>query len=170
MVYFVEYDGLIKIGFSKNPSKRIRALMDNSPMELIPRLIIDGGFDLEQSLHDKFRNDRYKGEWHFKSQAIADFIESKAKDDLRYDLGLMYNAKEINGETTRIRQQARFALREVAELIGITPQSVKEIEMRELMGTVSLNVLKKYAKAMDHRLVYKFVPVTESDTGEDDLD
>jgi predicted DNA-binding mobile mystery protein A len=44
----------------------------------------------------------------------------------------------------------------------ITPQSVKEIEEREKNGTVSLKVLRQFAKALDLKLIYGFIPADGS--------
>jgi predicted DNA-binding mobile mystery protein A len=57
-----------------------------------------------------------------------------------------------------IRQALGMSLRQLGNKMGITPQSVKEIEVREKNGTISLNVLKQFGKALDLKLVYGFIP------------
>jgi len=57
-----------------------------------------------------------------------------------------------------IRQALGMSLRQLGEKMGITPQSVKEIEVREKNGTISLNVLRQFGKALDLKLVYGFIP------------
>jgi predicted DNA-binding mobile mystery protein A len=61
-----------------------------------------------------------------------------------------------------IRQALGMSLRQTGNKMGITPQSVKEIEEREKHGTVSLNVLKQFGKSLDLKLVYGFIPEQES--------
>ncbi|MFO7671789.1 MAG: mobile mystery protein A [Bacteroidales bacterium] len=57
-----------------------------------------------------------------------------------------------------IRLGINMSLRQLGEKMSITPQSVKEIEEREINGTVSLRVLKQVAFALKMDFVYGFVP------------
>ena len=57
-----------------------------------------------------------------------------------------------------IRQALNMSLRQLAERLSITPQSVKEIEDREKNATISIKVLKQTAAALDMKLVYGFIP------------
>ena len=57
-----------------------------------------------------------------------------------------------------IRQALGLSMRQLGNKMGITPQSVKEIEEREKKATISLRVLKQFAKALDLKLIYGFVP------------
>jgi predicted DNA-binding mobile mystery protein A len=58
-----------------------------------------------------------------------------------------------------IRQALGMSMRQLGNRMGITPQSVKEIEEREKNGTISLKVLKQFAKALDLKFIYGFVPI-----------
>lgn len=55
-----------------------------------------------------------------------------------------------------------MSLRQLGNKMGITAPSVHEIEQRETSGTVSLKVLRQVGEALDMKLVYGFVPGTES--------
>lgn len=156
MIYFIEDDGLVKIGFTTNPARRLSCLKTSNPGELIVRLVIEGTLDDEKKFHDLFKSDLHRGEWFVLSDTIKDFILKNQSNDLRYDLGLLNNHNELR-ETTRIRNVFILNLREMGEKLGITPQSVREIESRELAGTISLNSLRKYARALGYHLVYKFL-------------
>jgi len=57
-----------------------------------------------------------------------------------------------------IRQALGMSMRQLGKRMGITAQSIKEIEDRELNGTVSLKVLRQVGKALNMKLVYGFVP------------
>jgi len=57
-----------------------------------------------------------------------------------------------------IRQALGMSLRQLGNKMGITPQSVKEIEVREKNGTISLNVLRQFGKSLDLKLVYGYIP------------
>ena len=61
-----------------------------------------------------------------------------------------------------IRMALGISLRQLGNKMGITPQSVKEMEVRELNGTISLNVLKQFGKALDLKLVYGYIPKHDS--------
>ena len=64
-----------------------------------------------------------------------------------------------SGWVNAIRTALNMTLKQLGTRMQITAQSVKEIEMREVEGTVSLNVLKKFAEAMNMKFVYGFVPI-----------
>lgn len=57
-----------------------------------------------------------------------------------------------------IRQALNMSLRQLAQKLSITAQSVKEIEEREKKATISIKVLKQVASALDMKLVYGFIP------------
>ncbi len=57
-----------------------------------------------------------------------------------------------------IRLALGMTLMQLGARMGITPQSVKEIEDREQKGTISLKVLNQFADVMDMKLVYGFIP------------
>jgi len=66
------------------------------------------------------------------------------------------------GWIAAIRTALRMSLRQLGERLGISAQSVKELEQREVSGAITLNSLKEAARAMDMKLVYGFVPKEES--------
>lgn len=57
-----------------------------------------------------------------------------------------------------IRKTLRMSLRQFGNRMSITPQSAKEIEVREKQGTITLNSLRDAANALDMEFVYGFVP------------
>ena len=61
-----------------------------------------------------------------------------------------------------IRQALGMSLRQLGNRMGITSQSVKEMEEREKKGTISLNVLRKFGKSMDMKFIYGFIPKQKS--------
>lgn len=67
-----------------------------------------------------------------------------------------------SGWVYAVRLALAMSLRQLGNKMGITPQSVKEIEEREKSGTVSLNVLRQFGKCLDLKLVYGFIPKQES--------
>jgi predicted DNA-binding mobile mystery protein A len=63
-----------------------------------------------------------------------------------------------NGWIYSIRTAIRMSLRQLAERLNITTQSVKEIEGREQSGSVSIKVLRQAGEALNMKLVYGFIP------------
>ncbi len=61
-----------------------------------------------------------------------------------------------------IRVAMGMSLRQLGNRVGITAQSMKEIESREKLKTISLNNLQEVGKALDMKLVYGFVPKEKS--------
>ncbi len=57
-----------------------------------------------------------------------------------------------------IRVSVGMSLRQLGSRMGVTPQSVKELEMREATGSITLKTLRDAANALDMQLVYGFVP------------
>ena len=57
-----------------------------------------------------------------------------------------------------VRMAMNMSLRQLGARLGITGQSVKEIESREADYTITLEKLKKVADVLDLKFVYGFVP------------
>lgn len=57
-----------------------------------------------------------------------------------------------------IRNSLGMSLQQLANKLSITKQSVREIEIREVQGSITLRSLKETADALDMQLVYGFVP------------
>ena len=57
-----------------------------------------------------------------------------------------------------VRTSLNISLRHLSNRLGMTIPSVRESELREQNGTISLQSLKDIAQAMDMHLVYALVP------------
>ena len=82
MVYFIKNgsDNHIKIGYAKDPGKRLKELQTGSPYPLELLLTIDGDIKKEKSLHNKFKSLSVKGEWFKPEKKLLDFIgDNKSK-------------------------------------------------------------------------------------------
>jgi len=66
------------------------------------------------------------------------------------------------GWVRAIRLSLGMSLRQLGKRMGITPQSVKEIEERELNNTVSIKVMKQVGQALGMKFVYGFIPAEKS--------
>jgi len=63
-----------------------------------------------------------------------------------------------SGWVYSIRQSLGMSLRQLGKRMGITPQSVKEIEEREKNETISIRVLKEFWESLDLKFIYGFIP------------
>jgi len=66
------------------------------------------------------------------------------------------------GWVNSVRITLKMSLRQLAERMKISPQSVNELEKREANGSITLKTLKDAANAMDMKLVYGLIPKEES--------
>ncbi len=57
-----------------------------------------------------------------------------------------------------IRTAMKMSLRQLGNRVGITAQSIKEIETREKSKTISIKTLTDVAKAFDMKFIYGFIP------------
>ena len=67
-------------------------------------------------------------------------------------------ASPPTGWIKAIRMAIGMSMQQLGKKLGITKQSVLDIEKRETEGTITLKSLKEVAKALDMQLVYGFVP------------
>jgi len=61
-----------------------------------------------------------------------------------------------------IRIALKMSLRQLGNRLKISPQSVKEIEEREALGSITLKSLREVGTALEMKLVYGFIPVNQS--------
>ena len=66
------------------------------------------------------------------------------------------------GWINAIRSALGMSLQQLSNRLGITPQSVKEMETREKHKTVTLKSLEDVAQALDMDFVYGFIPKRKS--------
>ena len=74
-VYFVSAPGRIKIGFTRNPDKRLTALRHADMEELTVLAIIDGPRSLERKLHQLLSAHRLRREWFADCQEVRSVID-----------------------------------------------------------------------------------------------
>jgi len=63
-----------------------------------------------------------------------------------------------SGWVYSIRQALGMSMRQLGNRMGITPQSIKEIEEREKNETISIKVLKQFGRSLNLRFIYGFIP------------
>jgi hypothetical protein len=80
-VYFIQSsvgDRLIKIGYSKYPMGRLKALQTSSGHSLVLLHTMSGTKRDEADLHRRFRNLRARGEWFRPGNTLVDHVRSLA--------------------------------------------------------------------------------------------
>lgn len=66
------------------------------------------------------------------------------------------------GWLNAVRASLNMTLQQLGQRLHITAQSVKDLEMREAAGTITINRLREAAQAMDMQLVYGLIPIDGS--------
>jgi predicted DNA-binding mobile mystery protein A len=61
-----------------------------------------------------------------------------------------------------IRIALNMSLKQLGKKLGITSPSIKEIEIREKNGTITLKTLNKVADALNMKVVYALIPKDKS--------
>ena len=61
-----------------------------------------------------------------------------------------------------VRTALKMSLRQLGNRMNFSAQNIKQIEEREVNGTISINSLREVANAMDMQLVYGFVSKHQS--------
>lgn len=76
MIYFVRCAATqhIKIGFAKDPWKRLCMLRTGSPTQLDLVAMTEGGRPEERELHERFAQDRVRGEWFAPSPGLVGLV------------------------------------------------------------------------------------------------
>jgi hypothetical protein len=106
-VYFIrcEATGMIKLGKAQDPIARLRALQTGSASELVLVGAIEGGFDREKELHERFAHLKTRGEWFKPETELLDWIRVITNPDEKEPIpGIAGNgeklpATESNGKT-----------------------------------------------------------------------
>ena len=66
------------------------------------------------------------------------------------------------GWLNAVRASLNMTLPQLGQRLSITAQSVKDLELREAAGTITINRLREAAQAMDMKLVYGLIPMDGS--------
>jgi len=82
-------DEVVKLGYSKDPTRRVKQLQTGSPRPLRFICAIPGGRDLEASLHQQLASQRISGEWFADSKGyLSDILTDLALRDVNAICGI----------------------------------------------------------------------------------
>lgn len=78
MIYFIETQGLVKIGYSNDPRRRFSSLTTGCPTVCTLIGVTEGGKEEEGELHSRFSHLRVRGEWFKFAVEVNDFLRENA--------------------------------------------------------------------------------------------
>jgi hypothetical protein len=87
-VYFVESSGKVKIGYSNDIKRRIVSFKVALPSDVSLLFLIEGGIEVEATLHEKFKDHYSHGEWFNSHELILKYIEENKHLCQKNSLGL----------------------------------------------------------------------------------
>lgn len=156
MIYLISHENkFVKIGFTKNIHKRLSQLQTSSPVKLEVLHLIEGDVNLEKKLHLLFGNLVVSGEWFTFDDSILNYF--KDKECLLWSEGFTPPEKNsLIGLIKTERLKNNLSLEALGEMYGCTAQSMREIEQREINGSLTINILHKIAKLFNKKLEYRF--------------
>lgn len=93
-----------------------------------------------------------------KQQLILEQVDKK----LKAFESLKDNKIPTNGWVKTVRTALKMSLRQLGNRMNFSAQNLRQLERREIAGTITLNSLRDVANAMDMQLVYGFVSKHES--------
>jgi hypothetical protein len=114
MIYFLKANNRIKIGNANDPTQRIPSIQTSSPFDLEVLLIIDGNYDKERELHQKFEEFRKSGEWFEYSEPIKDFISQSSFEDRKYEFGFVNEDFAGNEQIWILRKRHKMSRNRLA--------------------------------------------------------
>jgi hypothetical protein len=168
-VYFLRHQALIKIGFSSDLPRRIRAIISTIPGEVEFLGHMPGGREVEAHFHDCFADSRFSGEWFAETPALSALIDAIAlrempaespepsalkrldndevwrqqSERVRHWASLNWPALSHKGRLAELQRMLPFSRRRVRALYNYEPgQTLRAFELEaidELMSPVKLD-------------------------------
>jgi hypothetical protein len=151
-VYWIGGDtGPIKIGWSKDPEKRLKQFQPGSPIELKVIHRVAGTYNDERRLHNELSNERLHGEWFERGAALmAAGVEWDDDMRLESDVGIGF----ADVDTALLRLYARASLQLViAEAIRQhEPDHVRQMKWDLELAEVEKQTSRKraWANVLEH--------------------
>jgi transcriptional regulator with XRE-family HTH domain len=105
VIYFIETQGLVKIGYSNDPRRRFHNLSIGCPTKCTLIGVIDGCMTDEKDIHEKFKENRVRGEWFeftpeinaliAAKSAVVDTLSTDVQEEARHPLAQYLDANDI---------------------------------------------------------------------------
>lgn len=76
MIYFIECDGYVKIGYTTQLNRRVKSFATSNPHPVKLLASAPGNVEDEQELHKRFRELHHRGEWFRKTPELLAGIKA----------------------------------------------------------------------------------------------
>ena len=76
MIYLMSCKEFVKIGYSKNPEKRLNGVQTGNPHEVTLDVVFDGGAGTEREVQKHFSRYHYRNEWFELRGELLDFWQA----------------------------------------------------------------------------------------------
>lgn len=112
MIYFIQCNDYVKVGYTSNLKSRMKDYVTENPYPTKLLHILNGGYDIERKIHKQLKKFKHRGEWFLYTAEVKDKIafiiaenksnvepsKSKAKrDKYRHLTTLMLLKEAANG-------------------------------------------------------------------------
>lgn len=172
-VYFIQSidGGLIKIGYSNNPTKRLRELQLGCPIELcILGIVLDADIDKEYEYHKLFDDFRIYGEWFSPAPSFLEFIHENTTElkteRLKFRLPPKTDDYESENPLLILIKRSKITVLRIAEISGISRNTISRLcDVEGMPRKVRLETLDNIAQAVGYRVKLSFEPIGESPNG-----
>jgi len=144
-VYFIEAPGRIKIGYTRQPEKRLRSLQNGDMESLKPIAVIDGSRFLEKALHGVAAPYHLRGEW-FRDcsevrQIISDALTGKFPNKAEMttteapdaNINVRFEHPELMPKIRRLSEQLNLLMLSGGDKYEIRAQTRALIAITEVM-------------------------------------
>jgi len=135
MIYFsraADGQGPIKIGYAKDPAKRLAAIQRMSPVRLCILATIEGERQDEADLHTRFSGLRLWGEWFKPSKLLLEFVGLQIarleKPTIEPLTAVPPKKSETDKPTSKpiiIQNERHYTLDELADVIRVSVRTLR---------------------------------------------
>lgn len=157
MIYFIQHTDYLKIGYTNDINIRLSDLQVSCPIKLKVLGLIEGTRKEESEYHKKFKHLGSSGEWFRCTSELLEFTETLDKTLLWKHGFISDDSLSPLGIIKSCRLKENISLQDLADLIGITKQSINDMEVREIQGKTTLSSIIKCLDAMGYKFEYRAI-------------
>jgi DNA-binding XRE family transcriptional regulator len=161
MIYFIQHTKFVKIGYTKEISSRLNQLQVSCPVKLKVLGLIKGNFEDEANYQSMFKHNHSHGEWFHGNKDLLDFIEKQDKN-LMWEHGFQDHEGNEIGLIKFCRKKENLTLEELGCKMGLTKQSIQNMEKRDMFGNITIGALVKALNALGYKYEYRAVKIIDT--------
>jgi DNA-binding XRE family transcriptional regulator len=156
MIYFIKHTEYIKIEYTNDIQKRLSQLQVSCPVKLFVLGLVEGTVEDESIYHLKFKHLHSHGEWFEHTLELIEFIKTLNRD-LMWKNGFDENESSIIGIIKSCRLKSNLSMEELGEKLGITKQSIGDMELRDLQKRITVGKIIKALNVMGYKYEHRAV-------------